>query len=363
MTTGGRVGARRQLPAQRTVPLAWQLTADGQYDMTGILLSKGTYASYRDSLTAAAREAGIEPRIVHLPDDPGAQLVPGDCAAIEVAYYTRDIRFSPLNDSFIAAVGAATNLKWVHFITAAIEHFPFVTALLQRGVRLTTSAGSNGEPVAQTALGGLLMLARGFPRWWAAQGRREWAPMRGETAPRDLAGQTVLIIGLGTIGATLARFCHALGMRVIGMRRTPGPVEAVDEVHAPATLPDLLPRCEWVILACPLTPETQRLVDSAALARLPRGACLINVARGGVVDQPALIAALASGQLGGAYLDVFEEEPLPAASPLWALPNVIISPHNASSSGGNNDRAARIFLANLVKWARGEPLRNEVTEN
>lgn len=331
--------------------------------MTGILLSKGTYASYRDGLAAAAREAGIEARVLHLPDDPKARLAPADCAAVEVAYYTRDLRFSPLNDSFIEAVGAATSLKWVHFITAAIEHFPFVTALHQRGIKLTHSAGSNGEPVAQTALGGLLMLARGFPHWWAAQGRREWAPLRGEAAPPDLARQTVLIIGLGTIGATLARLCRALGMRVIGVRRTPGAVEAVDELHAPAALPDLLPRCDWVILACPLTPETERLINATSLAQLPRGARLINVSRGGVVEQPALIEALRSGQLGGAYLDVFEEEPLPANSPLWALPNVIISPHNASSSGGNNDRAARIFLANLVKWARGEPLRNEVSEN
>ena len=330
--------------------------------MTGILLSKGTHASYRDGLAAAAREAGIEPRIVHLPDDPKARLSAADCADIEVAYYTRDIRFSPFNDSFIAALDAAADLKWVHFITAAIEHFPFVTALNRRGVRLTHSAGSNGEPVAQTALGGLLMLARGFPHWWAAQGRREWAPMRGDAVPPDLAGQTILIVGLGTIGASLARYCRALGMRVIGLRRTPGPVEAVDEVHAPAALHGLLPRCQWVALACPLTPETERLINAAALARLPRGARLINVARGGVVDEPAMIEALRSGHLGGAYLDVFQQEPLPADSPLWAMPNVIVSPHNASSSSGNNDRAAQIFLANLVKWARGERLRNEVTE-
>src|SRR5262245_13222219 len=332
--------------------------------MTGILLSKSTYANYRDGFAAAAREAGIAPRVLHLPDDPKARLAPADCTGIEVAYYTRDIRFSAFNDSFIEAVGAATNLKWVHFITAAIEHFPFVTALEKRGARLTTSAGSNGEPVAQTALGGLLMLARGFPHWWAAQGRREWAPIRGDAVPRDLAGQTVLIVGLGTIGTTLARYCRALGMHTIGLRRTPGrPVDAVHETHAPGALADLLPRCDWVVLACPLTPETERLMNATTLARLPRGARLINVARGGVVDQPALIEALQSGQLAGAYLDVFEQEPLPGDSPLWALPNVIVSPHNASSSSGNNDRAALIFLANLVKWARGEALTNEVTGN
>jgi D-2-hydroxyacid dehydrogenase (NADP+) len=328
--------------------------------MTGILLSKATYSSYRDGLAAAERDAGIEARVLHLPADPKARLAPADCAKIEVAYYTRDIRFSPFNDSFIEAVGTATNLKWLHFITAAIEHFPFVTALHQRGVKLTTSAGSNGEPVAQTALAGLLMLARGFPHWWAAQGRREWAPLRGDAVPRDLKGQSVLVIGMGTIGSTVARFCRALGMRVIGVRRSPvRPEDPVDEMHAPDALPGLLPRCEWVVLACPLTPETERLLNAVTIARLPRGARLVNVARGRVVDEAAVIAALESGQLGGAYLDVFEQEPLPADSPLWAMPNVIISPHNASSSAGNTDRATRIFLDNLVKWARGEPLRNE----
>jgi phosphoglycerate dehydrogenase-like enzyme len=329
--------------------------------MTGILLSKGTYAKYRAELAVAASGAGIEARVVHLPDDPDARLAPADCAGIDVAYYTRDIRFSALNESFIEAVGNATNLKWVHFITAAIEHFPFVTALQERGVKLTTSAGSNGDPVAQTAAAGLLMLARGFPHWWAAQGRREWAPLRGDAAPRDLDGQTILIIGVGTIGGSVARFCRALGMRVIGVRRSPARADdPVDEMHPPAALAALLPRSEWLVLACPLTPETGHLIDAAAIARLPRGARLINVARGGVVDQIAVVAALESGQLGGAYLDVFEAEPLPPESPLWEMPNVILSPHNASSSAGNNDRAARIFLANLVKWARGEPLANEV---
>jgi phosphoglycerate dehydrogenase-like enzyme len=328
--------------------------------MTGILLSKGAYATYREGLAAAAREAGIEARVLHLPDDPKARLAPEDCAGIEIAYLTRDIRFSPHYEAFCETLGAAARLRWVHFVTAAIEQFPFVATLAGRGVKLTTSAGSNGEPVAQTALGGMLMLARGFPHWWAAQGRREWAPLRGDAVPRDLAGQTVMIVGVGTIGATIARFCRALGMRVIGVRRTPGrPDDPVDEMHAPAALPGLLPRCDWVVLACPLTPETERLVNAGTIARLPRGARLINVARGGVVDEAAVIAALGSGQLGGAYLDVFEEEPLPSNSPLWAMPNVIISPHNASSSAGNTDRATQIFLANLVNWARGEPLRNE----
>ena len=328
--------------------------------MAGILLSKSTAARYRNALAAAAREARLDLRVLHLPDDPQARLQPEDRGEIEIAYYTRDIRFSPLNESFVDALAAAPGLKWVHFVTAAIEHFPFVTALLERGVKLTHSAGSNGEPVAQTATCGLLMLARGLPHWWAAQGRREWTPLRHDALPRDLAGQTVLIVGLGTIGAAVARFCQALGMHVIGVRRSPRcPEDPVHEMHALATLPELLPRCHWVVLACPLTPETRRIIHAGTLARLPRGACLINVARGGLVDEAAVVAALKSGQLGGAYLDVFEQEPLLADSPLWDLPNAILSPHNASASAGNDDRATQIFLANLASWARSRPLRNE----
>ena len=122
--------------------------------MAGILLSKGTAALYRNDLAEAARQARFEYRVLHLPDDPSARLAPGDCAQVEIAYYTRDIRFSPFNDAFVEALAAAPGLKWVHFVTAAIEHFPFVTALLERGVKLTHSAGSNGEPVAQTAICG-----------------------------------------------------------------------------------------------------------------------------------------------------------------------------------------------------------------
>ena len=328
--------------------------------MTGILLSKATSAAYREAIASAAREAGIEARVVHLPDDPRARFGAGDLAGIDIAFFTRDVRFSNHYQSFVDTVTAAPNLKWVHFPNAGVDQHPFLPALAQRKVRLTTSAGSNGEPVGQTAIAGLLLLARNFPHWWAAQGRREWKPIRGDAVPRDLRGQTVLVIGMGLVGTTVARFCRLLGMHVIGVRRKPrGPEDPVDEMHALAALPELLPRCDWVVLACSLNAETRRVINGRTLALLPRGARLVNVCRGGVVDEPAVIEALKSGQLGGAYLDVFETEPLPADSPLWDLPNVIVSPHNAQASSGNDGRAMQIFLANLVKWGRGEPLRNE----
>ena len=328
--------------------------------MAGILLSKGTYAAYRDAIAAAARDGGIEARVLHLPDDPQARLTPEEVAGIAIAYFTRDIRYSEHYQAFVDTVSAAPNLKWVHFPNAGVDQHPFLPSLAVRRVRLTTSAGSNGEPVAHTAIGGLLMLARHFPHWWAAQAAREWKPLRGDAVPLDLKGQTVMVIGMGMVGATVARFCRALGMHVVGVRRKPrSPEDPVDEMHTLAALPQLLPRCDWIVLACALTPETRRVINATTLALLPRGARLVNVCRGGVVDEPAVIAALRSGRLGGAYLDVFEQEPLPPDSPLWDLPNVIVSPHNAQASSGNDHRAMQMFLGNLAKWARGEPLQNE----
>ena len=328
--------------------------------MTGILLSKRTFAANREAIAAAGREAGIEPRVIHLPDDPQARLAPEDCARIDIACFTRDMRFSSQYDSFVEAVTAAPNLKWVHFPNAGVDQHPFLPALAARKVRLTTSAGSNGEPVGQTAIAGLLLLARNFPHWWSAQGRREWKPIRGDAVPRDLRGQTVLVVGMGLVGATVARFCRVLGMHVIGVRRKPrAPEDPVDEMHTLAALRGILPRCDWVVLACSLTPETRRIMNAETLALLPRGARLVNVCRGAVVDEAAVIGALKSGQLGGAYLDVFENEPLPPESPLWDLPNVIVSPHNAQASSGNDGRAMEIFLGNLVQWRRGERMRNE----
>lgn len=328
--------------------------------MTGMLLSKGFVAQFGDELETTLASVGRQPDIIHLPDDPAAGLDNAVCQRIQIAYLTRDIRFSPLYNTFSAAVTAATSLEWVHFVSTGIDQHPFLTALKSRHVRLTTSAGSNGEPVGQTAIAGLLMLARRFPRWLDAQRRHAWEPMRGAQVPPDLRGQTVLIVGMGTIGATVARFCQAMGMHVIGMRRSPlKPGDPAEEMHPVSALRSLLPRCQWVVLACPHTDETHHLLNAQTLALLPQGAQVVNVARGGCVDEPALIEALRSGHLAGAYLDVFETEPLPASSPLWDLPNVICTPHNASASGGNDRRAADIFFANVLHWARKEPLQNE----
>ena len=328
--------------------------------MTGILLSKGFVAQFGEQLRAAARAAGVTPQIIHLPDDAAQPLPAADVAKVEVAYLTRDLRFSELYKTFGEAAKAAPNLKWVHFTSTGIDQHPFLAALRERNVRLTTSAGTNGEPVGQTAICGLLMLARGFPRWIAAQREHKWDPARGKDVPRDLRGQTVIVVGLGNIGATVAKFCKSMEMKVIGVRRSPmRDGDPVDEIHTLDRLPALLPQCDWLVLACPYTRETHQLVNAGTLALMPKHAYLVNVARGAVADEQALIAALQSKQIAGAYLDVFEKEPLPADSPLWDMPNVIVSPHNASASAGNDARAAAVFSENLKLYAAGKGMNNE----
>ena len=170
------------------------------------------------------------------------------------------------------------------------------------------------------------MLARAFPQRLAAQREHRWLQLRREQAPADVQGQTVLIVGVGAVGSAVARFAQALDMRVIGVRRSKRKAgEAVDEMHPPEKLDALLPRAQWLVLACPHTPDTHHLLDARRLGLLARGAGVINVAHGGLIDEAALVGALQSGQVGSAYLTVFEHESLPAESQLRALTNVLLS--------------------------------------
>ena len=297
--------------------------------------------------------------LIVLPSDPQARLPDADCARIEIAFFSLDV-FPDYSRQFFSAVRKAPQLKWLHAFNVGVDH-PIFTELLGRGVRVTTSAGSTAVPIAQTAIMGLLALARGFPRWLAAQRGRQWNPER-KLLPPDLNTQTAVVIGLGRIGAEIARLARALGLKVIGIRRSPRRTDdPVDELHPPAALPELLPRCDWLVIACPLTPETRGLVNAQAIAALPKGARVINIARGEIVDEPALIEALKSGHLAGACLDVFATEPLSPDSPLWELPNVLATPHNSAVAAGNDERVLEIFLANFELWRLGAPLENEVT--
>ena len=327
--------------------------------MTGVLVSVHFPVAAAERIVALARERGQSIRWIHLPNDSDARLDAATLAAIDVAFYSVDI-YETVNRSFFSAARRAPDLRWLHVFNVGVDH-PVFAALLERGVRITTSAGTTAVPIAQTAITALLMLARRFPFWLDAQRQHAWRQMRDASQPPDLAGQSLCVLGLGSIGAEIARLADALGLGVIGVRRSPRRADdLVREIHPPSALTEVLPRCQWLAIACPLTAETRRLIDAAALARLPAGAHVINVGRGEIVDEAALIAALASGHLGGAYLDVFEQEPLPPSSPLWDLPNVLISPHNSWAAAGNHARVVALFVQNFEAWLNGRPLKNEV---
>ncbi len=313
-------------------------------------------------LAASLKRLNLPLEVLALPADKDARLSEADIARVTIAFFSQD-NFPDYSRQFFSTVRKAPKLKWLHVFNVGVDH-PVFTEMLARGVRLTTSTGTTAEPIAQTAIAGLLMLARGFSHWLKAQREHRWDPVRLQDSPRDLRGQTVLVYGLGQIGAAFARMARELGLHVIAVRRSPRKADdPVDEMHTPDQLDSLLPRADWLMLACPLTNETRGLITAARLALLPQGANIINIARGEVIDEAAMIAALNSGHVAGAYLDVFEQEPLPATSPLWDMPNVIATPHNSSSSIGNERRVFDYLLRNLENWKNNAPLIHEALQN
>lgn len=328
--------------------------------MTTALVSKHFIATYGEAFKAAGRSGGKPVEFMTLPEEQGARLSPAECDRFDCVFIDRDIRFNEqLYAACIDAVLASKSLKWLHSPSSGVWQQKFMHPLADRGVTITSSTGSNAEPVAQTGFTGLLMLARGFWGYGQGQHRHEWRPLRGSALPPDLRGQTLLLIGVGAIGKVFAGYARAFGLKVIGVRRKP--IEGgdpVDEMHPPSSLPDLWPRADWIVIACPLTKQTRNLVNADAFKRMKKGAKLVNIARGEIVDEAAFIEAIKSGHLGGAALDAHVQEPLPADSPIWDLPNVVVSPHNASASSGNEQRCAEMFIANFGHLSRGEPMFN-----
>jgi len=307
-------------------------------------------------------------RIVHLSVE---GLADGPVDDVEVL-----LRGWLVAEAFDRLLARAPDLAWVHSATSGVER-ALTPAALERGVLVTNARGVFSRPIAEHVLMMILAVTRHLPELLELQRERTWQPLEG----RELRELTVGIVGFGSLGRSIASLASAFGARVVAMRRNPdagaaGPAPRagdgedvaddfpfeprVDRVVGPDGLHELLAASDIVVLAAPLTPETDGLINEAALASMKPEAWLINVARGRLVDDTALIRALREHQIGGAALDAFRDEPLPPGSPYWSLPNVIVTPHTAWSSAHVLDRSIELFCENLRRFSRGEVLRNVV---
>jgi phosphoglycerate dehydrogenase-like enzyme len=264
----------------------------------------------------------------------------------------------------LAALKEPGGLRWVHTGAAGVGSL-LHPELVQRDIVLTNSAGIHAEPMAETVLAMMLHFSRGIDYAVAAQRRRSWDTAsyeRVDSGVRELNGATVGIIGYGGIGRAVARRARALGMTALALRRRAEaePDDQATILTGADALPQLLSGSDIVVVCLPATAETRGLLGAAELAQMREGAVLINVARGGIIDEAALLLELESGRLRGAALDVFSEEPLPPESPLWDAPRLLILPHVSATTPHFWDRQAMLILDNLDRYAEGRPLRNVV---
>jgi len=293
-----------------------------------------------------------------------AQQMHAGTADADFCFVSRDItaastkhKILPETQYVYDALMGSKALKWVHIHSAGVDRQIFLD-LMARGVTVTSSSGASASLVAQTALTGLLSLARRFPQLAAAQRAHTWAPFFKVGLPPDLEGQTATIVGWGPIGQKLAAWLTALGLNIIVVRQSASSTIPDTRVVSFEGFNDILPETDWLVLACPLTAQTSNLVSAKALGLMKHSAHIVNISRGAVIDEPAMIDALNHGRLAGAYLDVFAQEPLPTESPLWDMPNVIATPHTAGFSDAIIQRMADKFLENLGHYARGESFIN-----
>ena len=257
----------------------------------------------------------------------------------------------------------AAKLRFIQSISAGVDQYD-KQVLAAHKVRLASAQGANANAVSEHGMALILAIARRIPEAVQNQEKHAWRGMIGDLTQREdeLGGKTLLVVGIGRIGGRLARLAKAFDMRVIGVRRDPSAgAQGADEIHGFDALPTLWGKADIVALTCPLTPETTGLVNAKALGAMKPGAQLVNLARGKVVDEAALIEAMRAGHLSAAALDVTVEEPLAETSPLWTLPNVLITPHTGGETRRYEDAVIDLLLENLDRLWRGETtLRNQV---
>jgi phosphoglycerate dehydrogenase-like enzyme len=259
----------------------------------------------------------------------------------------------------------APNLKWLALSSAGAETAVARGLVKPGGPVVTTASGVHAVSIREHVFAMLLMWVRDWPRILDLRRAGQWRSHEGVPAlePRELSGATLGIVGFGAIGQAVARVGRAFGMRILATRYSARPGERdddVDELYPAGELRTLLAASDYVVIAAPATDETKHLIGADELAVMRPHAFLINIARGSLIDEAALIAALESGQIAGAGLDVFEREPLPTESPLWRLPNVILSPHVAGATDKYGQRLTDLLIENIGRLRAGQPLRNVV---
>ncbi|WP_243708265.1 D-2-hydroxyacid dehydrogenase [Actinomadura sp. GC306] len=261
-----------------------------------------------------------------------------------------------LSDAVAGAWPRSGGPDWVHIASAGVDRLLF-PGLVEAGTVVTNSRGVFDEPIAEYVLGLVLTFAKDLHTTVRLQGERRWRHRETER----ITGARALVVGTGPIGRAIGRRLSAAGLAVSGAGRTPRDADPdLGVVHPVERLDEALAEADYVVLAAPLTPQTRHMIDAAALRRMRPNARLVNVGRGALVHEPDLVEALRAGRIAGAALDVFEDEPLPESSPLWDMPNVLVSPHMSGDVVGWRDELVRLFAANLDRYVAGRPLRNVV---
>lgn len=308
-----------------------------------VLTGRDAYGSMREKILEAA---------------PGARLIPVSAEGIsdepldEAEILLRG--WSLGGDPLDRLIGRAARVRWIHSVSVGVESV-LTPCVRLRGLTVTNGRGVFDQPIAEYVMTMILALCRRLPQLIELQRERTWQPLEA----RELAEMTIGLVGLGGIGCEVAELARPFGPRVVAIRRRPNaaPVEGVEMLGRLDALPELMAVSDFVVLALPLTAETEALIDDEALAAAKPGAWIINVARGGLVDEVAMLSALRSGPIGGAVLDTFRKEPLAETSPFYRLSNCIVTPHTSWSSGVVLSRTLDVFCDNLRLYCAGEPLK------
>ena len=331
-------------------------------DSLNILIASPLEAEFVDRIRAAdprihlLHDPSMLPRTRYIADHGGEPMTrtPEQEARFAAMLAQADVMFDFDRAHLRDLRQAAPRLKWVQATSAGIGQMIKRAGLGESGIVFTTSSGVHARPLADFCLMAMLMFVKDYQRMERDKQAKRWERYCGE----ELTGKTLAVIGLGRVGIEVARHGEKMDMRVVGMKRVPAPVPHVSKVYPHAELLAMLAETDFLVLTAPHTPETENMIGAGELAVMKPAAVLINIARGTLVDEDALVKALQEKRLAGAALDVFRQEPPPQDSPLWEMPNVIVSPHSASTVRQENERITALFCDNIGRFLRGEPLRN-----